>query len=236
MMTEKQLIGKIRILRQIKPRKEWVFLTKREILGEEKSWLEVFPRIFFQYKPIFASLILLFVLISSFVFAQNSLPGDFLYSLKRITERGQAVFVSEDEKPKVQLELANKRLEELTKIAEENKIKKLAPAIEEYQQTFSQATKITRQIKEPKQVRKIVPEIAKLEKNLENLKSYGIEVGEDGKAEDLYKPIVESLIKDLENRTLTENQIKLLEEAKELYKEGNFALALEKVLEASQIK
>ena len=43
-MEERQLIKKIEQLREIKPRKEWVFLTKKEIFGEEKeridlSWL-----------------------------------------------------------------------------------------------------------------------------------------------------------------------------------------------------
>ena len=36
-MTDKQLIGKLRKLRQIKPRKDWVILTKSQILGQEPS-------------------------------------------------------------------------------------------------------------------------------------------------------------------------------------------------------
>ena len=34
-MTEKELIFKIRELRQIKPREDWVSLTKSQILGQE---------------------------------------------------------------------------------------------------------------------------------------------------------------------------------------------------------
>lgn len=240
-MDEKELISKIKELRQIKPSKEWVLLTKTRILGEEPtlkeritSILEVFPGLFFQYKRAFAALIFVGILISSFVFAQNSLPGDFLYPLKKITEKSRAIFVSQEAKPKVQLELANKRLEELTQIAEQNQVKKLAPAIEEYQQVFSEATKATSQIKEAKQIRKILPKIAELEKNIENLKSYGVEIGEAENTEELYKPMAESLIKDLEGRTLTENQQKILEEAKVLYEKGDYSTALTKVLEASQ--
>jgi len=232
-MDEKTLIGKIRGLRQIKPRKEWVFLTKREILGSERlSFVEIFS----QYKFAFTSLALILILISTFVFAQRSLPGDLLHPLKKITERGQAVFVSETDQPKIQLELANKRLEELTKIAEENQVKKLAPAIEEYQTSLSQAAKKIAQIKEPKEVRKIIPEIKKLEGNIQNLKTYGVEIDETEERENLYKPMVEVLIKDLEKSTLTENQIKLFEETKKLYNEGNSSEALIKALEASQIR
>jgi len=63
MTAEKDLVGKIRLLRQIKPRKDWVVLTKNQILGEEPTYrdrvsaiLEVFPRIIFGYKPAFAGL------------------------------------------------------------------------------------------------------------------------------------------------------------------------------------
>jgi len=241
-MNEKELIGRIQELRQIKPRKDWVVLTKKEILGEESyrerfsDILEIFPRILFQYKPAFASLILIFVLISTFVFTQKSLPGDFLYSLKRITERGQAIFVSKEEEPKMQLELANRRLEELTKIAEENQVKKLAPAIEEYQASLSQAAKKIAQIKETKEVRKIVPEYAKLEKNIENLKVYGVEVGEAEELNNALAQFVESRIKDLENLTLTEVQQNLLEEAKKDFEIEDYSSALIKIWEAGQIR
>jgi hypothetical protein len=62
-LTEKQLIGKIRELRQIQPRKDWVSLTKKEILGEEPGL------IFFPYfKPALAGLITVFFLFSLWSF------------------------------------------------------------------------------------------------------------------------------------------------------------------------
>ncbi|TSC53743.1 MAG: hypothetical protein LiPW31_313 [Microgenomates group bacterium LiPW_31] len=36
-MNEKELISKIQELRQIKPRKDWVVLTKTQILGEQRE-------------------------------------------------------------------------------------------------------------------------------------------------------------------------------------------------------
>jgi len=43
-MTEKELIGKIRGLRQIRPNRDWVSLTKSQILGEEKKYTSLFWR------------------------------------------------------------------------------------------------------------------------------------------------------------------------------------------------
>lgn len=223
-MTEKELIVKIQELRQITPKKEWVFLTKREILGEPEtqpkvSWLEVFSRFFFQYKLALASLVLIVVAVLTFGFSQNAVPGDFLFALKKATERAQTAFLSQDEQLKNRLELANKRLEELNKIAEQNQAKKLAPAIEEYQASVSQVAKLAAGIKKAEEARKLVPEIKKLEGNLQNLKTYGVEIGD---TENIYKPIFEVWIKDLESRTLTEEQQKFLTEAKESYEAGDY--------------
>jgi len=226
-MTEKELITKIQGLRQITPKKEWVFLTKREILGEEEvqeriSWLEVFPRFFFQYKLVFASLALVIIAVITLGFSQNAVPGDLLFVLKRATEKAQTAFISPDEQLKNRLELANKRLEELTKIAELNQSKKLASAIEECQASVSQAAEMAKQVKGPQEARKVIPEIKKMEGNIQNLKSYGVEIGESENTENIYKPVVDMLLKDLENRTLTEDQQKLLTEAEEIYQTGNY--------------
>jgi len=226
-MTEKELISKIQGLREINPRKEWVFLAKKEILGEEEvqqkvSWLEVFPRFFAQYKLAFASLALIIAVMVTFGFSQNSVPGDLLFAFKKATETAQTAFISQDAQLKNRLELVNKRLEELTKIAEQNQTKKLASAIEEYQASITQVTKITSNLKEPKEARNVAPEIKKLEGNIQNLKSYGVEIGDDKNTENIYKPVVDVLLKDLENRTLTEAQQKLLTQAKENYQAGNY--------------
>jgi chaperonin cofactor prefoldin len=227
-MTEKELITKIQELRQIKPRKEWVFLTKREILGEETiettkfSWLEFFPRFLFQHKLAFVSLVLIGVVITTFGLSQNAVPGDLLFSLKKATEKAQTAFINKEEQPKVQLGLANKRLEELAKIAEGNQVKKLVPAIEECQASMSQAVKIAGNIKKPEEARKLVPEIKKLEGNIQNLKTYGVEISDTENTENIYKSVVDVLIKDLETRTLTEEQQKLLTEAKETQEAGDY--------------
>ena len=242
MMTEKELVGKIRLLRQIKPRKDWVVLTKNQILGEEPTYrdrvsaiLEVFPRIIFGYKPAFVSLVVVFILFGLFVSAQNSLPGDPLYSLKRISEKTRAVFVSEDEESQYRLEMANKRLEELVKIAQVNQVKKLAPAIEEYQASAAKAAQNLKKTKNSQELKEIVQQTKKLEENKQKVEALGVVIGEETEGlENALSQLVEREIKDLENRTLTEAQQKLLETAEADFEAGNYSQALGKILLLSQ--
>jgi len=234
-MTEKELIGKIRELRQIQPRKEWVSLTKTQILGEEESKLDSIISVFhvFFLKPAYAGLIVVFVLFGLFGISQNSLPGDLLYPIKKITEKSQAVFVSEEELPKYNLEIANKRLDELNQIAQTNQVKKLAPAISEFQAKASEAAESLAKAKKP-DVEKIVAQTKKLEENKQKVEEVLATKIETEEYDNALAQIVESQIKDLEGRTLTEIQQELLAEAKELYEAGNFAQALEKIWLLSQ--
>ncbi len=233
-MTEKELIGKIRELRQIKPRKDWVSLTKSQILGEEPKrslapFGEVFPRFFFGYKPAFAIVLSVFILFGVFSFAQNSLPGDILYSIKKITEKSQAVFVSEKELPKYNLEIANKRLDELTEIAQTNQVKKLAPAISEFQANMSEAAKSLATVK-GQDVEKIVAQTKKLEENKQKVEEVLATKIETEDYDNALVQLVENQIKDLESRTLTEEQKLLFEEAKADFSAGDYSQALEKIL------
>ncbi|MCH8741608.1 hypothetical protein IH779_01790 [Patescibacteria group bacterium] len=246
-MTETDLIKKIRLLKQIRPSKDWVLLTKRELFKEEtpvfKAYrnpasviLRIFPRLFLNYRFAVATFVVLGILASGAVnLAQNSLPGDFLYPVKRISEKGRAVFVSEKEKPKAQLELANKRLDELTKIAEENQVRKLAPAISEFQASLYQAAK---DLKKPsKLTQEIVDQTQRLKEKREKIKvSYGINIGESEEYKNTLREIVQRNIEVLEESSLTENQETLLVEAKEDFDAENFTGALVKILLLSQSK
>jgi len=254
-VTEKDLIKKLQILKDIKPRKEWVVLIKTQILGEQREQFSLIESLglFFQFKlakPAFArakkvnfllppslalgSLIAVFLLFGLFAFAQNSLPGDFLYPIKKIAERSQAVFVSENDKPQASLELANKRLEELTKIAETNQVKKLAPAINEFQASVSEATKSLSRMEatssDPAAIKKMVEGTKELGGKIQEVKSLGVVIGEE-EFDELQgvsdKLEVELLISDLEKRTLwTEEQKEILNQMKELAEEGKYSEAL----------
>ncbi len=236
-MSEKELLAKIRELRRIQPRRDWVLLAKKNILGEEVSYrgwasLSSFLEIF-RLKLIFVPVLAVFVLIGLFSFSQNSLPGDLLYPVKKITEKSQAVFVSEEEKPKLQLELTNKRLEELNKVAETNQVKNLAPALREFETTKTTAKKeVVNLIKNKseketiKVAKDIAPKLTDLnEKEKEVYASLNIESPE-GVNQTAEKAVVEILIKDAKNSSLTEKQKTDLAKVEEYYKSGDYQEAL----------
>jgi len=230
-MTEKELIGKIRELRQIQPSKDWVSLTKSQILGKEDKYnnlISVFQILF--SKPAYAGLVVVFVLFGLFGFSQNSLPGDLLYPIKKITEKSQAVFVSEEELPKYNLEIANKRLEELNEIAQTNQVKKLAPAISEFQANISEAAKSLAKVK-GQDVEKIVAQTKKLEENKKKVEEVlATKILSQETEESLisfYKTQAEMLINDLGNQTLTEEKEEILNQMKKLFEEEKYLETLE---------
>jgi hypothetical protein len=217
MITEKEVIEKVRLLKQIKPEKKWVFLTKEKILGKP---------IFFPFlKPAFAGLLFILIL---FGLSFTSLPGEPFYLIKKLVERGQTVFVPEEERPKLELELANKRLEELSKIAEKNDVKKLAPAINEAKESVAQATKNL--VKSKKIDREIAKKALELEKRKQEVeKVLGTKIIEEV-TEDPTMLVAKYLIEDFENRTLTEDQKQILEKAKGYFENGDFTKVLELLL------
>jgi len=232
-MQERDVIRQLNSLKAIKPTKEWVFLTRQKILGKEEE-KKTFG---FFLKPALAFSVVALVLTSSFVMAQNSLPGDTLYSLKKISERARLTFAPEDEKPKIQLELTSERLNELKTIAKENKIDKLPSAIKEVKQAIPQATKslknIAKEDKSVKDMKEIVKKVDEVEKTKKEIETLGIIVGANGElqktSQELRKEIISREFKDLSDESLTDSQRKLLEEAENYFKEGNYSKALETI-------
>ena len=230
-MTESDIVKKIRELRKIQPRKDWVSLTKTQILGEEPRF-SFFP----YFKPAFAGLIAVLVILGVFGFAKNSLPGDSLYVVRKVIEKSRAVFVSEKDLPAFQLQLANDRLEELSRAP----VKNLAPTINEFQQNLSSAAKNLAKMQAttstPAVIKKIVEETKKLEENKQKIESLGVVIDKKSSAEldTALKSVVENLIGDLEKRTLTEEQTEVLDEIKQLFQEGKYSDALELYLTNQQ--
>ena len=219
--SEKALISKLQELRSIKPEKDWASLTKTRILGEDTR-LYFFPF----FKPALVGAAFAFVLLA-FGFAQNSVPGDLLYSVKKITERSQAAFVSEQEMSQYSLNLASKKVKELARVAEANRVKNLPSAITETQASISEANKSLAKNTDPAEAKRIVDEI---EKEMQAISSLGVVVdGEelDELIQNTDKRYAEYLIPELENNALTEEQEGILNQMKELAEEGNYSAALE---------
>ena len=71
-MTEKDLIRQLKELKEIKPRKDWVLLTKRQILpGEEDARETLRTWAVFHWKLAFAPVISVLTVIGLFGFAEN---------------------------------------------------------------------------------------------------------------------------------------------------------------------
>ena len=134
-MNEEQLIKNLKQLKTITPDNDWVLSNKTNILGSENNfdWF-----LFLKPGLVGASL---FAVMVAFNFSQDSLPGELLFTLKKISEGKDTIFCSNDQKPIRNFELANKRLEELYLIAGSNEIKKITPAINEFQSTIKNVTK-----------------------------------------------------------------------------------------------
>jgi hypothetical protein len=87
------------------------------------------PRDFYKsmVRPMAASFAMLFVAAGAWAasvsVSYETVPGDALYSLKMMAEKTQLTFSSQDVKPSLQVEFANRRLEEINKIANRSAIK-----------------------------------------------------------------------------------------------------------------
>lgn len=262
-MTEKEFIKKIHCLRQIKPSQNWVVLTKKRIFEQEKpivarqnykqekiyqgavsgvfsiasQWIKG-VKIAFSHKFAFALVLCLVILFGLFGFAQKSLPGDFLFPLKKIAENSRAIFVFQKDQSNYDFEVAQKRLDDLIKIAQKNSVKNLAPAINEYQANISKVAGNLAKEKEKKKIKKMILKMAELQNKEEKVKSYGVEIGDNKELEKVYiQKVIETLeplIKDLRKRNLTEEQKKDLAEAEKYLAEKKYEQALLKLLYINQ--
>lgn len=252
-MQEKQLINKLKELRQIKPRKDWVLLVKNQILGlpaealvkvepnfiekrQTLGLLNLLTALIYRKKLAYAFATLLFIMVGMFGFAQYTMPGDILFSVKKFTEQSQTAFVSQENQLKNNFETANKRLDDLTQIIQDNKIQNIAPAIREFQASISEATKsLISGIgqKNLQSIKDIALQVKKIEDSKKQLQTYGVDLGATQESKDLndaLAPLVQLEIDDLEETTLTEDQLKTMQAVKNLYADGKYSDALEGIL------
>lgn len=243
-MQETKLINKLKELQQIKPRKDWVILVKNQILAEPKQAqkkqtfgiLSFLPALIYQKKLAYAFACLLFVIVEMFGFAQYTVPGDILFSVKKLTEQSQTAFVSQENQLKNNFEIASRRLDDLTQVVKDNRMQNIAPAIREFQASISEATKnLIDSIgqKDLQTIKDIALQIKKIEDNKKQLQTLGVDLEATQESKDLNNalaPLVQREINDLEKTSLTEDQQKALNGIKELYDQQKYSDALEQIL------
>jgi hypothetical protein len=217
MTPEKELIEKIRLLKKIKPEKEWVLLTKEKILGKEISF---FPILNLRFAKV------LFILLILFLASFSFLNKNFSYFINKL--KANTTLLSEEEKTKLELELANKILEELSKFAKSEEIKKLEPSIKETKETVAKATKNL--IKSKKLNKEIAKKTLELEKRKQEVeKVLGAKIS-DEEIENSTKTFIKDWMDYLETRSLNEEQKQILEEAKKYFENENLTKVLELLL------
>ncbi len=250
-MEEKKIIAQIKALRQIKPDKQWVCLTKSRVLGaealaEKQSLAALFNNLLFQYRMALASLIVIGLAGGTFIFAQGALPGDALYSVKLAAEKGLATLANKDQRPAANLQLAEKRLEELNAVSQQKRVQNLPEAIKEFQVAKATAKKeVATLVREnPKQAAVISKEaVASLKSidaretqvnamlGLDNEEATSTVEMSGGVSDD--QAIIRALIGNWEEPTLTEDQKNDLVKVKALYEGGQYGKALDQYLRSS---
>lgn len=251
-MTDEQLIEKMEQLECIKPNADWAVLTEQRILAGLPEGMASEPAkqplswfgFRFIAKPAFSLAVSIFAFVSitgsaSFALAQKSLPGEFLFPLKKVSQNIKMAFIPEQEKAVAQLELAKARFEDLSKVTlqEKNQGQKLAASISEAQKTLAAASKSLKNAS-AKDKQKIASQVVG---RLESLKNQQEEIEQTIKTDIFndvqkselaesaavyYKLYLDNEIAQLENSSLTEAQAVLLLEAKDLLADGEVEEAL----------
>ena len=223
-MTEKQLISQLKGLKEIKPRQEWAFSLKSEILSTKPETNFKFQisnfKFFFEFLTqkslAYSFAAFIFVIAGLFGFAYYTMPGDeaFPAALSRQASLEQDVA------------LLNSKLKDLAAAVAEGKRGSVPSVIKEISANASQLAKSLKdgEIKDPKTIK----EIASSLKTLADVP--GADLSASPAVENLYQTIVESQITDLEKSTLTDSQKETLTQIKELYNQEKYTDALEKIL------
>lgn len=132
-MENREIVKNLKKLVQIRPSQKWRDLTRGNLINQlnwEKKQ-EIFnyqPKTGFlnwigSFQPAALAACFLIIFIGgpwlTIMASQASLPGEFLYPIKRAAETVQTRIVSRNKQSKLQVEFADRRLEEFTKITEE---------------------------------------------------------------------------------------------------------------------
>ncbi|MFH1582630.1 MAG: hypothetical protein ABIA08_02635 [bacterium] len=227
MMQEKELISQLKQLRDVKPSKDWVSFNKKELFKGEETNILFFPSL----KLAFAGFFVFFLMLGgiSYGLVKNSIPGDVLYSIRKVAHIGEAIFVSDEEKSTFQLKLANDRLEDLATAPAKN----LAPTMYEFEANISEAVRNLGSFKistsSPESIERLIKETKKLEDNKNRIEALGVVLSEKETSEwdEAFKRIVGNLIEDLEDRQMIDETSEILIQMKGLFEEGEYSEALE---------
>lgn len=223
-MEKKSLISKLQELKSIKPSQNWVVFNKKQLLGNEAKVdiLETFSAALAFKTLAYAALSVLVIFAGVLAVAQYSLPGSPLFSIKKITEYSMAELFPGVDQSKYSLDIANKRLSDLSAIVSARQKNNIPQGINEFKESV---TNIADNLNTNDR-----PALQQIATRVESLGAM-INNGQQGfQLNSALAPLVQKEISDLENSTLTASQRVQLDSIKEMYDKGEFALALENLL------
>lgn len=198
---EKELVKKLKLLKNIKPNKDWVFSLKYEILKEKPSIID-----FLSLKPVLA------ISVVSLLF----LLGFQIFILPSISPKpSQPLIVSQK---KDVFEPLEEKLQEIKKVAKSKDEKKLMEKIQEYKNSAKFAAKeIEKEKIDSKKIEKFAISQMEVRKTLFSLdEDYLKEFQNEASC-----VLAEKLIRDFEGKSLTEKQKLYFEAGKEFFEQGN---------------
>lgn len=187
---EQDLIRKIKELKKIEPSREWLVSTRNDLIAE------LGPEIgFFQWlkqpQSFALATCLVFILLGgpwlTIQASKASLPGELLYSIKKISEDVQMTVTSENNKTQLKIEFAGRRLEELGKItADSQKNENIREIASELKDNLAEASVYANKISE-QEVMAVVKKTQKIKEGLDENKQEAssevqAELAEAGKA------------------------------------------------------
>lgn len=165
-----EIIYKLKTLQSIEPDEAWqadkkrkllekvsvfgvkndIFLSSNDILSSNNIYSKGFKFNMRNLMPnnLAVSLVSIIVVLTSGVLtvgaSQSSLPGETLYPVKKASEQVALAVASDQDKPKIEIEQAGKRLEELAKISEKasdsNQHEKVQQLMTEFQEKVDSAS------------------------------------------------------------------------------------------------
>ena len=211
-MDNKDLIKKIKGLKEIKPSKEWLNSTRHNLMTEIDFNEDMFFSFNWLKQPQAVALTICLALIffggpwMTLKASQSSLPGDLLYSVKKISEDVQTTIASDGSKVTLQAEFAGRRLEELNKItydsySSEEKVKKSEQIMNDFKDNLAQISQNVNKVSKEEAVA-VAQKTMKIEESLERTK--------DGISGEI-KEIAEKAIDDVKYQILaviTDNESK----------------------------
>ena len=183
-MTEQQdLIQKIKELKGVQPSEKWLSSTRENLINRVNlshdfisqesyfNWL-TFPRL----TVLAASLMIVFLVGSGFMIeaSRNSLPGELLYPIKKITERAQNQITSKENQAELKADFASRRLEELNKMSvdsltPEEKAEKTEQVVNDFNNNLADISSYIKNVPKEK-VAAVAEKTRKIKENLTKTK------------------------------------------------------------------